>query len=116
MSAQAPFLNNPHVPITDAAALPLVLHRAELCGLLRICAKTLQRRLRAGVFPIPQIPDLPGCWYREEVLAHLNGARGTNCFAGARRHARQSRRPRSASVSQFDRGQQSNELYGEARR
>lgn len=72
-------------PVTDVAALPVVLRRQDLCALLRISARTLKRRLNAGVFPIPHIPDMPGCWFRDEVLAHLRGARGSRFFASTRR-------------------------------
>jgi len=58
-------------PITDVAALPIVLRRQDLCALLRISARTLHRRLRAGVFPVPEIPNCPGRWWRDDVLAWL---------------------------------------------
>lgn len=74
-------------PVTDVAALPIVLRRQDLCALLRISARTLHRRLRAGVFPVACIPDMPGCWFRDDVLGHLRGTRGSRYFGRARRVA-----------------------------
>lgn len=42
----------------DPTVRPAVLFDADVCAELRISRRTLERRRRAGSFPIPELPSL----------------------------------------------------------
>ena len=63
---------------TDINALPLILYDADLCALLDINDRTLQRLRKHGVFQIPELPKLDRRhrYSRRDVEAYLNRESG----------------------------------------
>lgn len=74
-------------PVTDLSALPVVLQRADLCRLFRICERTLDRWQHSGRFPVPEIATMPNRWWRDEVLAWMRPQESVKYFGHARRVA-----------------------------
>lgn len=63
--------------VTSESELPLVLFEQDICDLFGFCTRTLHRQLRAGVFPIPEMPKMTAQhrWSRADVLAFLANPR-----------------------------------------
>ena len=68
------------VSATGAGLTPEVLFIEDVAGILRTSRSTIERRRRAGTFPIPELPSIDGRprWSRQAVdrfLASSDGGR-----------------------------------------
>lgn len=70
---------NPEIAIDrPVGVMPDVLFIDDLTRILRTSRSTIERRRRAGLFPIPELPSLDGRprWSRRAVDAYLASSSG----------------------------------------
>jgi len=62
-------------PVTDLAALPLILTLKEVAAVYRLSIPTIRRGLKNGTFSPRPFDDYPYRWRRDDVAADLKRPR-----------------------------------------
>jgi hypothetical protein len=66
----------PPAPVTDLAALPVILLLPDIAAVYRLSISTIRRRIQNGTFSPRPWETYPYRWRRDDVAADLNRHRG----------------------------------------